>query len=348
VPGRGAVLTSTAEPLSRWTTLRLGGPPRAFAEVSSRAELYNRVASADEAGTPVLVLGGGSNLVVSDDGFDGLAVHVGSRGQAASADACSGAQLTVEAGEDWDELVARAVEEQWVGVEALSGIPGTVGAVPIQNVGAYGQEVSDTIASVDVFDRVQRRNRTMFATDCRFGYRTSVFKQEPGRYVVGAVTFSLRLGDLGETIRYGELARVLGVPVGARVPSVDVRRAVLELRASKGMVLDADDRDTWSAGSFFTNPFVAPGDVPAGAPAYPQPDGRVKTSAAWLIEQAGYGKGYGNDRVRISTKHTLALTNRGGAATSDLLALAAEIRDGVRRRFAITLQPEPVCVGCAV
>jgi UDP-N-acetylmuramate dehydrogenase len=340
------VLTNTVEPLAQWTTLRLGGPPRAFVEATSRAELYESVASADRSNTAVLVLGGGSNLVVADAGFDGTAVHVAGRGQVVGGSACAGAELTVEAGEGWDDLVARTIDEQWIGVEALSGIPGTVGAVPIQNVGAYGQEVSETISSVHVYDRLQRRTRMMFASDCRFGYRTSVFKQDPGRYVVGAVTFSFRLGDMGEPIRYAELARVLGVQVGERVPSADVRRAVLALRAGKGMVLDADDRDTWSVGSFFTNPFVPPDAVPAGAPAYPQPGGTVKTSAAWLIEQAGFGKGYGNQRVRISAKHSLALTNRGGASTADLLALAAEIRDGVQRRFAITLEPEPVCVGC--
>jgi UDP-N-acetylmuramate dehydrogenase len=346
VQGNCAVLTSTAEPLSRWTTLRLGGPARAFVEATSRGQLYELVASADEAQTPVLVLGGGSNLVVADEGFDGTAVRVANLGQVPGGSRCEGAELTVEAGEDWDSLVARTVDEQWIGVEALSGIPGTVGAVPIQNVGAYGQEVSDTISAVHVFDRVERRTRTMFASDCAFGYRTSVFKRERGRYVVGAVTFQFRIGDLGEPVRYGELARVLGVEVGERVPAADVRRAVVSLRAGKGMVLDDDDRDTWSAGSFFTNPFVPPAVVPRGAPAYPQPDGTVKTSAAWLIEQAGFTKGYGNDRVRVSAKHSLALTNRGGATTADLLALAAEIRDGVRRRFAITLQMEPVCIGC--
>jgi UDP-N-acetylmuramate dehydrogenase len=348
VQGSGAVLTRTAEPLSRWTTLRLGGPPRTFLEATSRAELYEGVASADDAGTPLLLLGGGSNLVVADDGFDGTVIHVSTRGYVSAGSLCSGAELTVEAGDDWDALVAHTVGEQWIGVEALSGIPGTVGAVPIQNVGAYGQEVSDTIAQVHVYDRIQRRTRTLFAADCGFGYRTSVFKQDPGRYVVGAVTFQFRLGDLGEPIRYGELAQALGVPVGQRVPSVDVRRAVLALRTRKGMVLDANDRDTWSAGSFFTNPFVAVDALPAGAPSYPQGDGTVKTSAAWLIEQAGFGKGYGNERVRVSSKHSLALTNRGGATTADLLALAAEIRDGVRRRFDITLQPEPVCIGCTV
>ncbi len=346
--GSGAVLTRTAEPLSLWTTLRLGGPSHDFLEATTRAELYGTVAVADAAGTPVLLLGGGSNLLVADDGFNGTVVHISTAGVALGRAQCSGVEATVEAGESWDELVARAVREDWIGVEALSGIPGTVGAAPIQNVGAYGQEVSDTVSQVEVYDRVERRTRTLFASDCGFGYRTSVFKRDPGRYVVGAVTFQFRSGDMGVPIRYAELARTMGAGLGERRPSRDVREAVLALRARKGMVLDPDDRDTWSAGSFFTNPFVAPADLPAGAPAYPQSDGTVKTSAAWLIERAGFGKGYGNERVRLSSKHTLALTNRGSGSTADIVALAVEIRDGVRERFGIVLLPEPVCVGCAV
>jgi UDP-N-acetylmuramate dehydrogenase len=222
-----------------------------------------------------------------------------------------------------------------------------VGAVPIQNVGAYGQEVAETVSSVHVYDRQERRTRTLFAADCGFSYRSSMFKKQPDRFVVGAVTFQFRPGTLGAPVRYAELARTLGVQVGARVPSVDVRAAVLSLRRAKGMVLDAADHDTWSAGSFFTNPIVDPGDLPEGAPAFPQPDGRVKTSAAWLIEQAGFKKGYGNDRVSLSTKHTLALTNRGGATTRELLDLAAEVRDGVREQFGIVLVNEPVLLDCS-
>jgi UDP-N-acetylmuramate dehydrogenase len=235
-----------------------------------------------------------------------------------------------------------------VGVEALSGIPGSVGATPIQNVGAYGQEVSQTLASVRVWDRKLRGVRTFAAADCGFGYRTSRFKTDPGRHVVLAVTFQFRQGSLGAPVEYAELARSLGVEPGARAPMADVRRAVLELRARKGMVLDPADHDTWSAGSFFTNPVVAPADVPDAAPAWPQPDGRVKTSAAWLIEQAGFGKGYGAGAARLSTKHTLALTNRGGATTAELLTLAREIRDGVEARFGIRLVNEPVLVGISL
>ena len=345
---RWSVLTATTEPLAKWTTLRLGGPARSFERALTRGALFAAVAACDDAAIPVLVLGGGSNLVVADQGFDGTVLQVGNLGIVTGGDQCAGAEVTAEAGEDWDALVARTVVADMVGVEALSGIPGTVGAVPIQNVGAYGQEVAETIAQVHVFDRWERRARTLFAADCGFGYRTSVFKREADHYVVGAVTFQFRFGDLGAPVRYGELARALGVVEGQRAPLADVRKAVLALRSAKGMVLDDDDRDTWSAGSFFTNPFVEPHALPQGAPRWPQPDGTVKTSAAWLIEQAGFMRGYGNDRVRLSTKHTLALTNRGTASTADLLALAAEIRDAVRRRFGITLVPEPTCVGCSV
>jgi UDP-N-acetylmuramate dehydrogenase len=337
------------ELLADHTTLRLGGPARSWVRATTEDELVDAVRRADEAGEPVLVLAGGSNLVVADDGFPGTVVEVATTGIRADHEGddptCGGVIVSVAAGESWDPFVAQAVERHWVGLEALSGIPGSVGATPIQNVGAYGQEISQTLASVRVWDRTLRGLRTFAAADCGFGYRTSRFKADPGRHVVLEVTFQLRQGDLGAPVTYAELARTLGVETGTRAPMTDVRRAVLDLRTRKGMVLDADDHDTWSAGSFFTNPVVAADRVPDGAPAWPQPDGTVKTSAAWLIEQAGFGKGYGDGPVRLSGKHTLALTNRGGAATTDLLALAREIRDGVERRFAIRLVNEPVLVG---
>ena len=342
------MLTTTLEPLAAWTTLRLGGPARTFVEAPGRATLFEAVESADARQEPVLVLGGGSNLVVADEGFEGTVVRVTSGGVSVRVHSSAYAEVTVEAGESWERLVALAVQENWAGIEALAGIPGTVGAVPIQNVGAYGQEVAQSIALVEVHDRLERRLRAMTPGECGFGYRTSVFKQVPDRYVVGAVTFRFQRGALGAPITYPELARQLGVETGERVPISDVRSAVLTLRTAKGMVLDPDDHDTWSAGSFFTNPLLPPAEVPPGAPAFPAPGGRVKTSAAWLIEQAGFTRGYGNDRVSLSTKHTLALTNRGRASTRDLLALAAEIREGVRARFGITLQPEPVCVNCSL
>jgi UDP-N-acetylmuramate dehydrogenase len=313
-------------------------------------DLVDAVRTCDEAGEPVLVLAGGSNLVVADEGFAGTVVEVATTGVAADHEGddptCGGVLVTVAAGEAWEPFVAQAVERGWVGVEALSGIPGSVGATPIQNVGAYGQEIAQTLASVRVWDRTLRGMRTFAAADCGFGYRTSRFKADPGRHVVLSVTFQFRQGELGAPIGYAELAGRLGVELASRAPMADVRRAVLDLRRSKGMVLDAADHDTWSAGSFFTNPVVAAEALPDGAPAWPQPDGRVKTSAAWLIERAGFGKGYGAGAARVSTKHTLALTNRGGATTTELLALARELRDGVAERFGIQLVNEPVLIGC--
>lgn len=341
------MLTRLDEPLWRWTTLRLGGPAARFVEVSSRDELYDVVRRADDDGEPALVLGGGSNVVMADAGFAGTVVRITTRGVRVAVDP-EGITLTVEAGEDWDELVGRAVLEGWSGVESLSGIPGTVGAVPIQNVGAYGQEVAETVAQVHTLDRSTRQVRTLSAAECGFGYRTSLFKREPGRFVVGAVTFRLGRVPRGASVRYAELAGRLGVPVDSRVTTTEVRAAVLDLRRSKGMVLDEQDHDTWSAGSFFMNPFLVERDLPAGAPAYPQPDGSVKTSAAWLIEKAGLAKGYGSSRVRLSTKHTLALTNRGGATTEDLLALAAEVRARVESAFGVRLDPEPTLVNCSL
>ena len=332
--------------LADLTTLRLGGPAAELVEAHDEETLVEAVRSADAGGTPLLVVGGGSNLVVADEGFPGRVVVVRNAGRHVENDLCGGAYVAFGAGEPWDDVVAFAVANEWVGLEALSGIPGTVGATPIQNVGAYGQEVAQTIAQVRTWDRVESRIRTFAAADCGFGYRTSRFKQEPDRFVVLSVTFQLRLGDLGAPVQYAELAHALGIGIGDRAPSADVREAVLGLRRGKAMVLDPADHDTWSTGSFFTNPVVPADEVPPGAPAWPQPDGLVKTSAAWLIEHAGFAKGYGNDRVRLSSRHTLALTNRGGATTADLLALARELRDGVEQRFSITLVNEPVLVGC--
>jgi len=262
--------------------------------------------------------------------------------------ACAGAFVNVAAGEPWDAFVAETISRRQVGIEALSGIPGLVGATPIQNVGAYGQEVSQTIARVRVYDRQERRIVTRSTVDCHFGYRTSVFKGIPDRFVVLTVSFQFRLGTMSEPVRYSELARALGVEPGDRAPMGAVRHAVLELRRGKGMVLNADDHDTWSAGSFFTNPLVSAAvaaDLPSDAPRYPQPDGSVKTSAAWLIEHAGFSRGYGSGLARISTKHTLALTNRGGATTAAVLELARQVRDGVEQAYGVRLVPEPVLVG---
>lgn len=360
--------------LAELTTLRLGGPAGRYLETDSADALVDAVSAADDAGEPVLVIGGGSNLVVADAGFDGLvvrdlrdAVRVDSR------DTCGGASLTVAAGTPWAAVVDRAVEEGWVGLEALAGIPGSTGATPVQNVGAYGQEVAGAVAAVRTWDRAERRYRTFAVGELGFGYRTSLLKasmRDDGwgptpRYVVLEVSFQLRLGTLSAPVGYGELARRLGVAVGGRAPLAEVRDAVVELRRGKGMVLDPADPDTWSAGSFFTNP-VLPADLagtlPADAPRYPvrsaTPErttgpslgavdpGLVKTSAAWLIEHAGFTKGFGlPGPVGISTKHSLALTHRGGGSTADLLALAGQVRDGVADAFGVVLEPEPVLVG---
>ncbi|GIG35359.1 UDP-N-acetylmuramate dehydrogenase [Cellulomonas pakistanensis] len=351
---------------SELTTLGVGGPVDRLVDATTEADLIDAVRTADDEGVPVLVLGGGSNLLVSDAGFDGLVVRDARRDiTTPDHSACAGVTLTAVAGAVWDDVVAHAAAHRLKGIEALSGIPGSTGATPVQNVGAYGQEVSQTIATVRVWDRQRSRVRTLPVADLQFGYRTSLLKRsmrslpdeaDPGapwfptpRYVVLDVTFQLRVADLSEPIAYGELARALGVEVGERAPLPDVRAAVLALRGRKGMVLDAADPDTRSAGSFFTNPVLAEADaaaLPEGAPRFPAGDGLVKSSAAWLIEQAGFAKGYGlPGPAALSTKHTLALTNRGGANAGDLLALARTVRDGVAQQFGIVLEPEPVLVG---
>jgi UDP-N-acetylmuramate dehydrogenase len=335
--------------LSAHTTLRVGGPARRVLVPATEAELVQTVRDLDAAGEPVLLLGGGSNVLVGDAGFDGTVVKVALRGIDDDVAACSGAVLTVAAGEPWEDLVQHTLEREYAGLETLAGIPGLVGGTPIQNVGAYGTEVGQLITTVRTLDRSTGAIRTFFAVECQFGYRSSRFKSEPDRYLVLAVTFQLRLGSLSAPIRYPELARALGVAVGERAPARDVADAVLALRRGKGMVLDDADHDTWSAGSFFTNPVLSPeraDALPADAPRFPQPDGRVKTSAAWLIERAGYGKGFGTGPARVSDKHSLALTNRGSATASQLLDLARQVRAGVESTYGITLVPEPVLVGC--
>jgi len=339
-----------ARPLSELTTLRLGGPGRGHLEAESEAETVEAVRAADAAGEPLLVLAGGSNVVVADAGFSGTVLHVRTRGIE-----FAGARATVAAGEPWDPFVATCVARGLAGVECLAGIPGSCGATPIQNVGAYGQEVAETVAGVRAFDRRLDAVVDLDAEACGFAYRSSVFKREPGRWVILAVTFALEEDERALPIRYVELARALEVPVGARPPLHDVRAAVLELRRRKGMVVDADDLDSVSVGSFFTNPILTPEAfaelerrVGPGArlPRFPEPDGRIKTSAAWLIEQAGFARGHGDpETVAISSKHTLALTNRGAGTTEGLVALAREIAAGVEREFGVALEPEPVFVG---
>jgi UDP-N-acetylmuramate dehydrogenase len=348
-----------ATPLAALTTLRLGGPARRLVRAGSAEEIVAAVREADAAGEPLLVVGGGSNLVVGDDGFEGTVVHLGSRGH--TVERRDGeALLCVEAGEDWDVLVAATVDEGLGGLECLSGIPGCAGATPVQNVGAYGVETSDLLVDVTVLDRATGEVVVVPAAELGLGYRTSRLKYGH-REVVLAARFRLSPDGLSAPIRYAELARVLGVEPGSRAPVGPVREAVLELRRGKGMVLDPADHDTWSAGSFFTNPVVAPEVADEVArrvaaadqrpvTAWPMPDGRVKLSAAALIERAGVPRGHpGPDApVRVSTRHTLALTNRGDGTTAQLLALARDVRDHVERAFGVRLHPEPVLVGCAL
>jgi len=336
--------------LSGLTTLRVGGEaPIVVAE--SETDVIDAVRAADRASQPVVVLGGGSNVVFADAGLDALIVLVRSRGIEVELDSCAGAWVTASAGEQWDDLVALAVDEQWSGIEALSGIPGLVGATPIQNVGAYGQEVSATIARVRAFDRQEDRVVTLAAAECEFAYRWSRFKAHPQRYVVLSVTFQLPLGSQSQPIAYAELASSLGVDVQSRPPLDAVRQSVLGLRAAKGMVLDESDHDTWSVGSFFLNPIVDANFVlPDGVSTFAQPDGSLKVSAAGLIGAAGIERGFAlpGSLASVSTKHTLALTNRGGATANEVLELARTIRQIVHSRFSITLEPEPNFIGCAL
>jgi UDP-N-acetylmuramate dehydrogenase len=343
------------------TTAAVGGPAGNYIEARTEAEIIEAVRAADAAGERVLIIGGGSNLLISDDGFPGTVVRIASEGFTVSAeDSCGGVSVVVQAGHNWDALVEHAVLHAWSGIEALAGIPGATGATPVQNVGAYGSEVSQTIAAVRTWDRERNAVKTFTNSELKFGYRDSILKQTTvngsPRYIVLTVEFQLPLGRMSAPVRYAELARVLGVDQGQRAYSNDVRREVLRLRSSKGMVLDAADRDTYSTGSFFTNPMV-PEDVAAGlpenAPRYPGgSDGLVKLSAAWLIDQSGFGKGFGLDagsvsggRASLSTKHTLAITNRGSASAADMVAIAREVRDGVVGRFGIELHPEPLLIG---
>jgi UDP-N-acetylmuramate dehydrogenase len=337
--------------LSAHTTLRLGGPAGRLVTATNADEIVKTIR--DCAGDPVLVLAGGSNVVISDAGFPGTVVLVRSGGLAVSAQDADGLTLTVEAGETWDDVVAATVAAGWSGLECLSGIPGSAGATPIQNVGAYGQEVAETITAVRAYDRLTDEVVTLGAAECGFAYRTSIFKHRD-RWVVLSVDFRLARSPHSRPLRYAELARALDVSPGTRAPLAEVREAVLTLRAGKGMVLDPQDPDTYSVGSFFTNPVLDTAgfealSVRADSPiAWPGPDGTVKVSAAWLIERAGFGKGHPGRGVAISSKHTLALTNRGTGSTGALLDLAREIRDGVRDRFGVSLRPEPVLVNCSL
>ena len=376
-PGSGVRPTSLAE----LTTLRVGGPVGTYVEATTQSELTEAIREADAAGTPVLVIGGGSNIMASDAGFDGLVIRDARAEVSLVSDSvCGGVEVTATAGTTWDDLVREAIASQWAGFAPLSGIPGTVGAAPVQNIGAYGAEVAELIASVRAWDRLRNRVVWLALGELGLAYRDSRLKQSltdteagggrlwgpTGRWVVLDATFAVRQGSLSSRIAYSQLAGALGVELGERVPERELREAVLELRRSKGMVLDGADHDTWSAGSFFTNPILTTQEaehLPEDAPRFPVTDhsqvvlgtkeapvieGLVKTSAAWLIDHAGFTKGFAVEAgapAGLSTKHVLALTNRGGATGTDLARLRDAVVAGVRERYGVTLVPEPVQVG---
>ena len=337
--------------LARLTTLRLGGAAQYFAQVQRTEELPTLLDWAARQGLTITLLGGGSNVVVADAGVPGLVLVVDLRGET-NRRSGEHIEVSVGAGEPWEPFVARSVERGWAGLECLSGIPGNVGATPIQNVGAYGQDVSGTLAAVDVFDREGGERRVLAREECAFGYRTSRFKSvDAERFIVLGATFRLRVG--GEAcIAYPELARHFSGP-GAELPTLSaVRRVVLETRRSKSMLLDPSDENARSCGSFFLNPELTPAELEAlrartaaPPPAFPQPDGRSKVPAAWLIEQSGFRRGQRFGAVGISSRHALALVCHAGATARQLVEAAHRIRDGVASAFGVVLSPEPRFLG---
>jgi UDP-N-acetylmuramate dehydrogenase len=350
--------------LAGLTTLRLGGPARRVIEATDDEQILQIVRDATVRDEPILLLAGGSNVVIGDDGFDGTVVLLRSRGITAwsptgpaSVQPGESVSVRIAAGEPWDGVVAHAIAQGWSGIECLSGIPGSAGATPIQNVGAYGQEVAERVVSVRAYDRQLDKVVDFAPEECHFAYRMSIFKHSD-RWVVLSVDLRLNVSGVSAPIQYAEVASALGVEIGDVVDLAVAREAVLKLRAGKGMLLDPADPDTYSAGSFFTNPVLS-ADAYAHLqeraartgltpPAFPAPDGAVKVSAGWLIQHAGFHKGYGGIDVAISAKHTLALTNRGHGTTSALLDLAREVRDGVTDKFGVVLHPEPVLINCSL
>jgi len=336
-------------PLAPLTTIGIGGPARFFFRATTVDDLRDALSWAKERDVAVFLLGGGSNLVISDDGFDGLVIHVDLRGITVESED-EFAMVKVAAGEPWDPFVGFAVEHRYAGIECLSGIPGSTGATPIQNVGAYGQDVSETIARVEVLDRTLDRVITLTNWECRFGYRSSLFKNyERERYVVVAVTFRLKVGG-SATIRYPELQKFVDERGISNDDLRGVRDAVIAIRKRKGMVIDPSDPDTRSDGSFFMNPVLTRAQYDdfaqraVDAPHYPAGD-EVKLSAAWLIEHAGFAKGFALGNVGLSSKHTLAVINRGGGTSREIIALVKLIQEKVRERFGVELHPEPNFIG---
>lgn len=335
--------------LSKYTSFRVGGPASKIVQVSTEAEIIAAIEAAGDS--PILIMGGGTNVLISDKGFAGTVIRISNNSVQSEVDACSGATLTIGAGEDWDTFVQTTIDRGFAGLETLSGIPGTVGAAPIQNIGAYGHEVAEFITRVRTYDRQEKALKTFTNSECQFSYRNSYFKAHPGRYVVLDVQFQIRRGEFSDPITYLELAKKLGVDPGDKAPVAATRAAVLELRASKGMLLSPDDHDSWSAGSFFTNPIIsqqAADQLPNAAPKWPLNDGRVKVSAAWLIENAGIHKGDEVGGARISTKHVLALSNSGNATASDIAELAKRARNQVKEVFGITLEAEVNLIGVEI
>lgn len=344
----GGARVDTEVSLAALTTLRVGPVVRRVITCSTTDQIITTLRTLDAAGEDVLVLGGGSNVVVADEMTDLTVVRIANAGITLEPPL-----LRAEAGADWDGVVEHAVRAGLGGLECLSGIPGSAGATPVQNVGAYGVEVADCMTRVRLLDRRTGDVRWVPAAELAFGYRHSVLKNSDAACVL-EVEFALEPGR-SAPVRYAELASRLGVAVGERTDPAVVRSTVLALRAAKGMVLDAGDHDSWSVGSFFTNPVVTveqferlTQESEVAVPHYPA-DGGVKLAAGWLVERAGFGKGFpGTGPCRLSTKHALALTNRGGATSADVLALARTVRDGVHAAFGVTLVPEPVLVGCAL
>lgn len=346
----GAVVTEEV-PLAPLTTLRVGPVARRVITCTTTEQIVTTLRELADNGVPApLVLAGGSNVVIADDLADLTVVRLASSGIT-----LDGNMIRAQAGAVWDDVVAASLGAGLGGLECLSGIPGSAGATPVQNVGAYGAEVADTITRVRLLDLAGGEVRWVPGTALKFGYRTSVLKHSH-RAVALEVEFALDGSGRGAPLRYGELTTTLGADAGDRPDPAAVRSAVLELRRNKGMVLEAGDHDTWSVGSFFTNPVVAPevyarlrAGVEGPVPHYPAGEA-VKLAAGWLVERAGFGKGFPGEgaAVRLSSRHALALTNRGSATSADVIALARLVRDGVRDAFGIVLQPEPVLVGCVI
>jgi UDP-N-acetylmuramate dehydrogenase len=330
------------------TTLRVGGVVRTWIIARTEDACIEAVVECDDLGDPVLVIGGGSNVVCSDEPFEGTVVQVAPTG-VSTLDRGGHLRVVAAAGEEWDGLVVQSLAAGSAALAPLSGIPGLIGAAPIQNIGAYGVEVSDFIESVRVWDRDLRAVRELSTQECEFGYRTSMFKRIPDRFVVLEVVFDLPLDETA-CVNYPQLAQALEVDVGRSLDGSRIRHAVLDLRRSKGMVLDDQDRDTWSVGSFFVNPVVSEEiarSLPAACPVFGAPGG-MKVSAAWLIANSGIECGFRlpQSGARVSTKHTLAICNANDATCQDILDMAREIRSRVRATFGIELVPEPRLVGC--